>query len=74
MSPVRAKVAMMSSLFENAVAKPFKYETGTLKYPDASVMVPVIAKIAKSLESSLLLIRTCPLSGLVESSIVLRNC
>jgi hypothetical protein len=74
MSPVRAKVAIMSSLFENSVARPLRYETGTLKYPDASVIVPVIAKIAKSLESVLLLIRTWPFSGLVESSIVLRNC
>jgi hypothetical protein len=55
---VRAKVAIISSLLENSDARPLVYDTGTLKYPVASVIAPVIAKIAKSAELALLLIRT----------------
>jgi hypothetical protein len=64
----------MSSLLENEVARPLRYETGTEKYPEFSVMLPVIAKIAKSAEFVLFETLTCPFRGLVESSIVRRNC
>ena len=63
----------ISSSFEYEVARPLTYETGTLKYPLCSEILSVIVKIAKSAALSLLLIRMCPLIGLVESSIVLKK-
>jgi hypothetical protein len=54
-------------------ARPETQATGTLKYPVASVEVPVIENIAKSAVFVLLLIRKWPFTGLVESSIVRRN-
>jgi hypothetical protein len=44
---------MTSSAAEKFEARPLTYETGTLKYPVASVIVPVIAKNAKSFASNL---------------------
>jgi hypothetical protein len=70
MSPVRAKVITTSSAEEKLAASPLTYETGTLKYPVVSVIVPVIAKNAKSFASCLLATRRCPFIGEVLSSIV----
>jgi hypothetical protein len=47
LSPVLAKVIITSSLLLNEV-EPEIYEDGTLKYPVASVIEPVIVNNAKS--------------------------
>jgi hypothetical protein len=48
LSPVLAKVIIQSSALSKEVADPDILEQGTLKYPDASVIDPVIVNRAKS--------------------------
>jgi len=72
LSPVLANVIVKSSPSENEIELPETYATGTLKYPDSSVLDAVILNNAKSSEFARLDTLKCPLIPEVESSIVLR--
>jgi hypothetical protein len=72
MSPVLAKVIIISSALSNAEAEPDTYEELTTKYPVSSLIEDIV-NIAKSLGSNLFDILKWPLIVEVESSMVLKN-